>query len=150
MYISTTGKTRDVRIHHQREQLEDQFLVLSKDDGDTETLELAVVNGLGPTSPIIANSLNVAAEAYGDRSFYAQFWFRGPNPILAKFKCGEMPWFTNSSRSLIDSSSPPWADASLITPRHEVRTQWDQASLRKTLEGGLRLLTLICHAEDTI
>jgi hypothetical protein len=50
--------------------------------------------------------------------------------------------------SPIDFSSPPWADASLITPRHAVRTQWNEASLRKVCsENGLRLL--VCHAEDT-
>ena len=33
--------------------------------------------------------------------------------------------------SPIDFSSPPWTSASLITPRHAVRTQWNQAALRK-------------------
>ena len=52
-------------------------------------------------------------------------------------------------RSPIDFSSPPWSDASLITPRHAVRTHWNHASLRKVCsESGQRLL--ICHAEDTI
>ena len=51
--------------------------------------------------------------------------------------------------SPIDFSSPPWADASLITPRHGVRTPWNQASLRKACsENGQRLL--VCCAEDTI
>ena len=51
--------------------------------------------------------------------------------------------------SPIDFSSPPWTDASLITPRHAVRTQWNQAALRKACaENGQWLL--ICHAEDTI
>ena len=51
--------------------------------------------------------------------------------------------------SPIDFASPPWADASLITPRHAVRTHWNQASLRKACsESGQRLL--VCHAEDTI
>ena len=52
-------------------------------------------------------------------------------------------------RSPIDFSSPPWNDASLITPRHGVRTQWNDASLRKACsESGQRLL--VCHAEDAI
>ena len=52
-------------------------------------------------------------------------------------------------RSPIDFSSPPWSDASLITPRHAVRMHWNHASLRKICsESGQRLL--ICHAEDTI
>ena len=51
-------------------------------------------------------------------------------------------------QSPIDFSSPPWCDASLITPRHGGRTQWNDASLRKACSGGQRLL--ICHAEDTI
>ena len=51
--------------------------------------------------------------------------------------------------SPIDFSSPPWADASLITPRHAVRTQWNQASLRKACSENAQRL-LVCHAEDTI
>jgi len=52
-------------------------------------------------------------------------------------------------QSPIDFSSPPWTDASLITPRHAVRSHWNHASLRKACsESGQRLL--ICHAEDTI
>jgi len=52
-------------------------------------------------------------------------------------------------QSPIDFSSPPWADASLITPRHGVRTQWNQAALRKACsESGQRLL--VCCAEDRI
>ena len=51
--------------------------------------------------------------------------------------------------SPIDFSSAPWANASLITPRHGVRTQWNQAAIRKACsESGQRLL--VCHAEDTI
>ena len=51
--------------------------------------------------------------------------------------------------SPIDFSSPPWANACLITPRHAVRTKWNQASLRKACSGsGQRLL--VCHAEDSI
>ena len=51
--------------------------------------------------------------------------------------------------SPIDFSSPPWTEASLITPRHAVRTHWNQAALRKACsENGQRLL--ICQAEDTI
>ena len=49
MYISM-GNIWDVRIHHQREQIEDQVSALSKDDEsrETETLEPAVMDGLGP------------------------------------------------------------------------------------------------------
>ena len=51
--------------------------------------------------------------------------------------------------SPIDFSTPPWSDASLITPRHAVRSQWNQASLRKAYsESSQRLL--VCHADDTI
>jgi hypothetical protein len=51
--------------------------------------------------------------------------------------------------SPIDFSSPPWADASLITPRHAVRVHWNQAASRKACsESGQRLL--ICHADDKI
>ena len=52
-------------------------------------------------------------------------------------------------RSPINSSTPPWADAPLITPRHAVRTHWNKASLQKACsQTGQRLL--VCHAEDTI
>lgn len=68
MFASTINVSKYLRINFS--------LFQTKDDSDTETLELAVVNGLGPIlSLTIANSLNVAVEAYGDRSFYAQFWF---------------------------------------------------------------------------
>lgn len=51
--------------------------------------------------------------------------------------------------SPIDVSSPTWVDTSLITPRHAVRVQWNQAALRKAcLESGQRLL--ISEAEDSI
>jgi hypothetical protein len=50
--------------------------------------------------------------------------------------------------SPIHFSSPLWADASLITPRHAVRTQWNGTSLRKVCsENGL--WSLVCHVEDT-
>jgi len=49
-------------------------------------------------------------------------------------------------KSPIDFSSPPWSD---ITPRHAVRTHWNNASLLKACsEIGQRLL--VCHADDTI
>ena len=51
--------------------------------------------------------------------------------------------------SPIDFSSPPWADASLIIPRHAVRTQWNQTSLRKARPENSQQL-LVCHAEDII
>ena len=51
--------------------------------------------------------------------------------------------------SPIDCSSPPWTDASLITPRHAVRTHWNQASLQKACSKTCQRL-FVCHAEDTI
>ena len=51
--------------------------------------------------------------------------------------------------SPIDASSPTWAEVSLITPRHAVRTQWNQAALRKACSESVQRL-LVCHAEDTI
>ena len=50
--------------------------------------------------------------------------------------------------SPINPSSPPWADASLITPRHAVRTHWNEASLRKACSESCQRL-LVCYAEDT-
>jgi len=52
-------------------------------------------------------------------------------------------------QSLIDFSSSPWTDASLITPRHAVRTHWNHASLRKACSESAQRL-LVCNAEDTI
>lgn len=74
MFASTINVSKYLRINCS--------LFQTEDDSDTETLELAVVNGLGPIiSLTIANSLNVAAEAYGDRSMlsfgseaHIQFW----------------------------------------------------------------------------
>ena len=48
-----------------------------------------------------------------------------------------------------DFSSKPWNDAPLVTPRHAVRTQWNEAAIRKhcqETEGRL----FICPAEDRI
>jgi hypothetical protein len=43
----------------------------------------------------------------------------------------------------------PWTNAPLVTPRHSVRTQWNQAAVRKWCQtSGERLF--ICRSEDTI
>ena len=48
-----------------------------------------------------------------------------------------------------DFTTQPWADAALITPRHAVRTQWNEAASQKRCsETGQRLF--ICPALDTI
>ena len=49
----------------------------------------------------------------------------------------------------VDFSTKPWADAALITPRHAVRTQWNEAASQKHCsETGHHLF--ICPALDTI
>ena len=54
-----------------------------------------------------------------------------------------------SISSAVDFSTEPWADAALITPRHAVRMQWNEAASQKRCsETGHRLF--ICPALDTI
>lgn len=48
----------------------------------------------------------------------------------------------------VDFAISPWKDAALITPRHAVRMQWNQAALRKMCRENGRLM-FICTAEDT-
>ena len=49
----------------------------------------------------------------------------------------------------IDFSAQPWADASLITPRHAVRTRWNQAAAEKQCsDSGTHLF--VCPSLDTI
>lgn len=49
----------------------------------------------------------------------------------------------------IDFSTQPWADASLITPRHAVRTRWNHAATQKScVDSKTRLF--VCPALDTI
>ncbi|KAJ7833759.1 hypothetical protein B0H14DRAFT_3710216 [Mycena olivaceomarginata] len=43
---------------------------------------------------------------------------------------------------------PPWHDASLVTPRHAVRAQWNSAAVWKMCKDTGRRL-FICSAEDT-
>jgi len=55
----------------------------------------------------------------------------------------------NSHTPTVDFVTQPWADAALITPRHAVRTQWNEAaSQKRCLETGQRLF--ICPALDRI
>ncbi|KIK25555.1 hypothetical protein PISMIDRAFT_96710, partial [Pisolithus microcarpus 441] len=56
---------------------------------------------------------------------------------------------TNPSAPPLDFTVPPWADACLVTPRHAVRRQWNDAALRKHARhiGGV---VFVCTAEDTI
>jgi len=49
----------------------------------------------------------------------------------------------------IDFSTQPWVDASLITPRHAVRTRWNQAASQKWCADSKSRI-LICPALDTI
>jgi len=49
----------------------------------------------------------------------------------------------------IDFSCQPWRDASLVTPRHAVRMQWNDAALRKMCRDKGRQI-FKCIAHDTI
>ncbi|KAJ6622669.1 hypothetical protein B0H10DRAFT_2340322 [Mycena sp. CBHHK59/15] len=42
----------------------------------------------------------------------------------------------------------PWSEASLVTPRHAVRTQWNDEAVRKKCQDSQRQL-YICPAQDT-
>ncbi|KAF9482839.1 hypothetical protein BDN70DRAFT_378676 [Pholiota conissans] len=49
----------------------------------------------------------------------------------------------------IDYSTEPWKTATLVTPRHAVRTAWNESAVRKMCrETGQQLF--ICEAKDTI
>ena len=64
-----------------------------------------------------------------------------PNDLNAQPPTSNLP--------MVDFSTQPWADAALITPRHAVRTQWNEAASQKRCsETGQRLF--ICPALDTI
>jgi hypothetical protein len=49
----------------------------------------------------------------------------------------------------VDFNSHPWNDAPLITPRHAVRTRWNQAAVQKWCSGSQQRL-FICQALETI
>lgn len=54
-----------------------------------------------------------------------------------------------SVNPIINFSIPPWASASLITPRHAVRARWNQAATQKWCADSKTRLYL-CPALDTI
>ena len=51
--------------------------------------------------------------------------------------------------SVVNLANEPWNDAALVTPRHAVRVQWNDAALRKVCRECGRSIVL-CTAEDTI
>jgi hypothetical protein len=54
----------------------------------------------------------------------------------------------STEETLVDFDSPPWNDASLVTPRHAVRSEWNAIAVRKWCrDTGQQLYT--CRAEDT-
>lgn len=56
---------------------------------------------------------------------------------------------TNPQCQETDFSTPPWCNAVLVTPRHAVRTQWNDAATRRHCAcTGVQLFS--CPAEDTI
>ena len=56
---------------------------------------------------------------------------------------------TEAISPFADFSVQPWADASLITPRHSVRTRWNQAATQKCCTDSKTRL-FVCKALDTI
>lgn len=54
-----------------------------------------------------------------------------------------------TTNPFVDFSTQPWADASLITPRHAVRTRWNQAATQKWCADS-KTRVFICLALDTI
>ncbi|TFY52705.1 hypothetical protein EVJ58_g9862 [Rhodofomes roseus] len=56
---------------------------------------------------------------------------------------------TNPQCIRTDFDSPPWRDAVLVTPRHAVRMQWNDAATRQhCARAGVQLFC--CEADDTI
>ncbi len=53
------------------------------------------------------------------------------------------------SANSIDFNSEPWSTACLVTPRHAVRTQWNDEALKKMCEKTGKSM-YICTAEDTM
>ncbi|KAJ7126689.1 hypothetical protein C8R44DRAFT_779272 [Mycena epipterygia] len=52
------------------------------------------------------------------------------------------------SEYTVDFNTYPWNEVALVTPRHAVRTQWNQQALRKMCsDSGRRIY--ICRADDT-
>ncbi|KAF8589174.1 hypothetical protein K439DRAFT_1286976, partial [Ramaria rubella] len=56
---------------------------------------------------------------------------------------------TNKHCRTTDFENGPWKDASLVTPRHAVRTRWNAAMLRKHCKDTKQTL-FVCPAFDTI
>ena len=56
---------------------------------------------------------------------------------------------TNPKCVETDFSSPPWNNASLVTPCHEVRQIWNDVALHKHRQEAQSII-LECQAEDTI
>ena len=55
----------------------------------------------------------------------------------------------NTEESNVDFTLDPWRNASLVTPRHAVRTHWNEAAIRKHCHEKKERL-YVCFAEDTI
>jgi hypothetical protein len=52
------------------------------------------------------------------------------------------------TNNITEFSTPPWKDASLVTPRHAVCIRWNEEALRKVCqENGRRIY--VCTADDT-
>ena len=49
----------------------------------------------------------------------------------------------------VDVQDEPWSSASLVTPQHAVRTEWNEAATRKMCSESHSQL-FVCTANDTI
>ena len=66
----------------------------------------------------------------------------------------EFPWnhrlvLPSGDYCKTDFNTQPWKDGSLVTPRHAVRQQWNDAAIRKYCQEKKRKL-FKCPAEDRI
>ena len=68
------------------------------------------------------------------------------NLIIQRKRTDHLPSVPSSA---VDFSTPPWADAALITPRHAVRSLWNEEAVRK-LCADCKQQLFICVARDTI
>jgi hypothetical protein len=53
------------------------------------------------------------------------------------------------SPNMVDFNIEPWNGASLVTPRHAVRTLWNAAAIRKHCKD-LQQQLFVCPADDTV
>jgi len=76
-------------------------------------------------------------------------WSSCKNKFESPIRTGAISCEDNPERQPTEMDSPEWQAASLVTPRHVVRTQWNNAALeRHCKQAGVQ--RFICPAEDAI